>query len=37
VLLDYGCFTDYVRSNFSLGPDNYLAKKADDDNEVEFE
>ena len=39
VLLDYGCFTDYVRSNFSIGPSNYLAKNPDDDDddEVEFD
>ena len=39
VLLDYGCFTDYVRSNFSIGPSNYLANNPDDDDddEVEFD
>ena len=39
VLLDYGCFTDYVRSNFSIGPSNYIEKypDEDDDDEVEFD
>jgi len=39
VLLDYGCFTDYARSNFSIGPSNYLEKypDEDDDDEVEFD
>ena len=34
VLLDFGCFTDYVRSNFSLGPDDYTAASSDDEVEV---
>ena len=39
VLLDYGCFTDYVRSNFSIGPSNYIEKDPDEDedDEVEFD
>ena len=35
VLLDFGCFTDYVRSNFSLTPGDYSAARSDPDDEVE--
>ena len=34
VLLDFGCFTDYVKSNFSVGPADFGAASSDDEVEV---
>ena len=34
VLLDFGCFTDYVKSNFSVGLADFGAASSDDDVEV---